>query len=398
MIEREVNPDNISQADIVVALASYQEADTISYPTRQADLGMRKYFSDMKPVIINADNNSPDNTEQAFLNTETEVSKIYITTPPDMSGKGYNFENIFRRALELDAKILICVDADLESITPKWIKYFGEAILDGYDYTTPLYSRHKYDGTITNNICYPLVYGLLGQNLRQPIGGDFALGHNLLEHLLKITWHRTTEEYGIDIFQTMNAILGGFKVCETGLGAKIHKPSAPKLGPMFSQVVGTAFFLITRHIDFWKDIKHLRNCPLFGMRHLKAPQELNINAEIILTQALEGFEQTKDDFKDNLSSKVYKEIKHIFESKKKEDMNNLNAELWCKVVYDMIAAFSKIEENASIIESLKSLYFGRVVSFMDQTRDMSSEEAEEFIIEQAQVFFDNRKYLLDKIL
>jgi len=87
-----------------------------------------------------------------------------------------------------------------------------------------------------------------------------------------------------------------------------------------------------------------------------------------------------------------------FESREKTDINKLDARLWSKVVYDMIDVFSKTEDNASIVESLKSLYFGRVVSFMNQTWEMSSEEAEEFIIDQGQVFFDNRKYLLDKIL
>jgi len=26
----------------------------------------------------------------------------------------------------------------------------------GYDYVTPLYARHKYDGTITNTVTYPV--------------------------------------------------------------------------------------------------------------------------------------------------------------------------------------------------------------------------------------------------
>jgi len=398
MIEREVNPQNVTKADIVVGLASYQEADTIAYPTQQADIGLYKYFPDMKAVIINADNDSPDNTEKSFLDTPTQTPKIYITTPPKMSGKGYNFENLFRRASELGAKVLICVDADLKSITPKWIKYFGEAILGGYDYTTPIYSRHKYDGTITNNICYPLVYGLLGRNIRQPIGGDFAMGANLLSHLLQITWHRTSEEYGIDIFQTMNAILGGFKICETGLGAKIHKPSAPKLGPMFSQVIGTAFFLITRHIDYWKDIKTTRDCPLFGLRNLDPPQELNVDREAVYTQAIQKFKETQKDLKKYISPDVYKEVCRIFSSENIDDMNKMDAELWCKAVYDIIAAFSKAKHHKPIVESLKGLYFGRVVSFMNQTWEMSTEEAEEFIIEQGEVFFANRKYLLDKIL
>ena len=160
MFEREVNPSNVSQADIVVGLASYNEADSISYPTQQSGLGLKKYYPDKTSAIVNCDNHSPDGTELAFLGTETEVPKIYITTPPDTPGKGYNFENMFRKIIELDAKVLVCLDADLTSVTPEWVKYFADPILAGHDMVNPIYSRHKYDGTITNNICYPLVYGL----------------------------------------------------------------------------------------------------------------------------------------------------------------------------------------------------------------------------------------------
>ena len=40
---------------------------------------------------------------------------------------------------------------------------------------------------------------------------------------------------------TTTAITGGFAVCQTRLGAKVHDPKDPgaDLGPMFSQVVGT---------------------------------------------------------------------------------------------------------------------------------------------------------------
>ena len=47
-----------------------------------------------------------------------------------------------------------------------------EPLQDGYDFVNPIYSRHKYDGTITNHVCYPLLNGVLCTNLRQPIGGE----------------------------------------------------------------------------------------------------------------------------------------------------------------------------------------------------------------------------------
>ena len=71
MFEAECNPENIKSVEMVVCIPSYNEADSISYPTTQADKGLTKYFGDKTAVIINCDNNSPDNTKQAFLDTPT---------------------------------------------------------------------------------------------------------------------------------------------------------------------------------------------------------------------------------------------------------------------------------------------------------------------------------------
>ncbi len=392
MFEREVNKSNVTQADIVVGLASYKEADSIDYPTQQASLGLCKYYPDKKSCIVNCDNHSPDDTEGAFLGTETEVPKIYETTPPDTPGKGYNFENMFRKVLELDAEVLVCLDADLTSVTPEWVKYFADPILEGYDMVNPIYSRHKYDGTITNSICYPLVYGLFCRNVRQPIGGDFAISRRFAEHLICQPWHRTTEEYGVDIFMTMNAILGDFKICETGLGAKRHKPSAPKLGPMFIQVVSTAFLTVLRNYDKWRDLSTIEQPPLYGLRHLEAPQELNVDRSAIEKQARESFEGSQALLEASLAPDLYKDFAKMFAG-----TIDISADQWVSAVFDMITAFRDADDKEALVESLKGLYFGRALSFMNQTWEMSTEEAESVIVEGAELFHARRGDLINKL-
>ena len=393
MFEREVNPDNVSEARIAVGLASYNEADSIAYPTQQAGLGLKKHYPDRSAVLLNCDNHSPDNTEAAFLGTPTEVSKIYITTPPDTPGKGYNFENMFRKALELGVETLICLDADLLSVTPEWVKHFAEPIDRGYDFVNPVYSRHKYDGTITNNLCYPIVYGLFCRDIRQPIGGDFALSRRFAQHLICQPWHRTTEEYGIDVFMTMNAIVGGFKTCNTGLGAKVHKPSAPKLGPMFIQVVSTAFLTVLRSFEQWKDLDEIRHQEHFGLQQMDPPQDLEVDRGAIERQARDGFAQSQGVLEQVLSPDLYRTLTAMFSG----NAIDIEAEQWVTTVYDMIAAFRTATDRTALVESLKGLYFGRALSFMNKTWEWSTAEAEADILEQAQVFHRKRGYLIEKI-
>jgi len=392
MFEREINPKGVTQADLIVGIASLNEADSISYPTRKMSQGLKKYFPDHTSVIINVDNNSADDTRGKFLSTPTRTPKIYITTPPGVAGKGCNIENLFRKAVELDAKGAVLVDADLRSITPEWAKYFLQPILSNYDLATPLYARHKYDATITNNICFPLTFGLLCRNLRQPIGGDFALSRRLIEHLILQPWHRTTEEYGIDIFMSLNALLGGFKVVQVGLGVKEHKPSAPKLGPMFIQVVCTAFLMLLKNFSLWRGRKRVQQVEKFGLKELGPAQKLSANRALVKARARRGYKANAQGLKKFLSPGVLKRVISAFGKSIRMD-----ASLWVDVVYDMLRAFRETEDHEALVEALRPLYFARIATFMDETWELSTPQAEEKILAQAKLFHQRRQKLISKL-
>jgi hypothetical protein len=75
------NPDKVRRAEIVVGIPSYQEKDSIGFVTGVVDAGLEKYFGRKDCVIINVDNNSPDDTRGAFLKTETRIGCPSFTYP-----------------------------------------------------------------------------------------------------------------------------------------------------------------------------------------------------------------------------------------------------------------------------------------------------------------------------
>jgi len=163
---------------------------------------MVQYFPDMKPVLVNSDGNLPDGTRDVTLNTPVprEV-EVIATAYQGASGKGRAFRAIFEIVRALGAKVCVVVDSDLRSITPEWIELLaGPIVKEGYGYVTPYYNRHKYDSTITNNICYPMTRMPYGLDVRQPIGGDFGFSGQLLDHYLgQDVWQTDVACFGIDI-------------------------------------------------------------------------------------------------------------------------------------------------------------------------------------------------------
>lgn len=382
--------------EIIVGIPSYMEADNIAFVTQQVDLGLSKYYSNFNSIIVNIDNNSPDNTKGAFLSADTTTPKKYITTPKGIKGKGNNFYNLFKFAKTQfpTLKAVIVVDADLKSITPEWINYLTEPILKGYDYAVPRYSRHQFDGTITNHICYPMLYGLMGEDLRQPIGGEFAFSPNYIDYCLKKKWSQTTKQYGIDIFMTLNAIIGGFTICEVGLGAKIHKASAPKLGEMFTQVVTTFFDNLLYTKDNWLNLpmKRPNPKPLFGLKRFDPPQRLKIDIRDLKHQLRDEYFQRVKLLEKFLNDYSITRLEKMFE----EDYYKIDILMWTQILYQLLFFYdtgsSRVKKD--IIEALKPLYFVRSVTFDYQSWRYNIDYAEETILEQAKAFASQKPYLI----
>ena len=374
------NPNSISSAEIVIGIPSYNEVNTISIPTLQASLGLVQYCPDKSSVIINVDNNSKDGTREAFLNTKTEVPKMYISTPEDVQGKGYNIRNLLKVAAELKAEAIIMIDADLTSITPEWIESFLEPIYDGYDFVVPIYSRHKYDGTITNNIAYPLLRTLYGLRVRQPIAGDFGISGKLARcFLVEQTWTDEVYHFGIDIWMTTIAICRNFKVCQTFLGtSKAHRTKDPVgLGKMFTQVVGTCFQLMIAFEYLWKDIFESRPSVIYGFGLGQKENFPNVPVEPLnlYNSFIEGFDSYSDIWFNVLNTENWEGIEKL----KQISCDNFycDSQLWARIVFDFAIAFNVQEiKRDKLLEALIPLYHSRTLSFVNTTSEMGTKEAE----------------------
>ncbi len=395
----EENPDNIKKAEIIVGIPSYNEADLIAFPTQQASEGLTEYFADRSSVIINCDNASTDNTREAFLGTETEVPKMYISTPEGVKGKGNNFKNLFRKAVELKAKAIVVVDADLKSITPKWIKNLGEPLFMGYGYVAPVYIRHKYDGTITNNIAYPLSRSLYGRRIRQPIGGDFGFSGRLArvyhEH---DGWQENVTQYGIDIWMTTLAMNHGGTLCQTFMGCpKIHRTKDPAktLGPMFKHVIGTIFALMIDLESLWKRVVWSKPTPIFGfgLGENEAPPPVEVDEERLYSNLTDGFTAHRDTLEENLVPDVFGKLLEV--SQTSPEIFEFPVSLWAKILFSVAAAFKKSpSQREALLEALIPLYFGRTYSYVKTTKWMETRQAEEYIEDQCNIFEETKPYLL----
>lgn len=411
VIRREIQEaiEKIEEADILVGIPSYNNATTIGHVVKAVQAGLAKYFPHKKSVLVNSDGGSTDGTIDVVQSATVEdfqsillhhrVGPIYkIATPyHGIPGKGSAFRTIFGIADALNVKACAVVDSDLRSITPEWIELLIKPIIEsGFDYVAPLYHRHKYDGTITNSIIYPLSRALYGKQVRQPIGGDFGFSGKLAKfYLTKDVWETDVARYGIDIWMTTTAVANNFKVCQSFLGAKIHDPKDPgaDLSAMLYQVVGATFDLMETYSEVWKAVKGSEKVSTFGFQYAVGLEPVSVNLDRMIDKFRLGIRELISLWEIFIPKEII-DFLHKIEVVRKAEFH-IPDEIWVEIIYSFaVAAHGKVLNKEHLLKSLTPLYLGRVASFVIETWESSAIDVEKKIDRLCMSFENNKNFLL----
>ena len=396
----------LGEVDLLVGIPSYNNASTIGHVVSAISAGLAKHFPRLRAVCVNSDGGSSDGTPEIVARAGisspsallvqhplSPINKI-ITPYHGIPGKGSAFRTIFAIADRLQAKACAVVDSDLRSITPGWVELLlGPIVQEDFDYVSPMYLRHKYDGTITNSIVYPLTRALYGQDIRQPIGGDFGFSGRLARHYLgKPVWDTDVARFGIDIWMTTTAIAEQFKVCQAFLGAKIHDAKDPgsDLAGMLVQVVASVFDLMRTYEGRWQGIRATDQVPLFGFPHGVGLEPVHVDVDRMIRIFRQGARDLREVWEVALDPVTLEGVVRAAST----DPHDVPDALWVRIIYDFAVSYREGRlASDPLLRSLFPLYLGRTASFVLRTLQSGTGEVEAIVSGLADEYARQKDYL-----
>lgn len=396
--------EDLKEIDVLVGIPSFNTEDGIGFVVEQVGKGLKEHFPDLRGAIFVSDGGSLDDSrERAEQAPIPRTINRHVSVYRGLPGKGTALRAVFEVATLLNVKAAAVVDADLRSITPEWVKLLVEPILNrSAGFVTPFYRRHKFDGTITNHIVYPMTRALYGVEVRQPIGGDFGFSPELAAfYKEQDVWETDVSRFGIDIWMTTSAINEGYQVAQTYLGTKVHdaKDPAADLGPMFRQVVSTLFYLMSLYERNWRRDNPIQIAPINNRRE-EEPQlaPVPVSLKHLTEEFLQGFNHFRPMYQNILNEEVLGRLDQIHKNWESNKDEELDAELWSKVLYDFACVYQLWHRNKRrLVDILTPLYFGRTRSYCQQVMNMSTDEAEAVVQEQGKTFAKTKPYLLERL-
>src|SRR6202166_3625132 len=227
---------NVGEVDILVGLPTHNNAKTIGSIVQTIQSGILRGFPRERAVIINADGGSRDGTPELVtggsiddvrpasnlyaLRTLHSISTKYASSPASEVA----FRTILAAAELLRAKACVVMSPESANIEPEWLSKLLRPIYhDGFDLVTPAYRRHKFEGLLMTNLLYPMIRALYGVRIREAFAPEFGFSSRLgCQFLGKNGWNDGTGGDGVELRLTLDAITGGYRVCQSFLGEKNH--------------------------------------------------------------------------------------------------------------------------------------------------------------------------------
>lgn len=401
----------LSGIDILCGIPSFNNAKTISRVVRAVEAGLRRSFPDIPSAIVVSDGGSDDDTVDVAMAASTvpdeELLLLDHKAPipprraihyPGISGKGSALRAIFRLAAESGARACAIFDADLRSITPLWVEHLLSPVLfHGQDFVAPVYTRHKFDGTITNLLAFPMTAALYGRRIRQPIGGEFGFSTELASHWAEASvWSTDVARFGVDIWMTISALSGPFNVCQANLGAKMHDSKDPRLhlGPMFRQVAGSLFGVAGVEASLWLDADEILPVATYGFPAAAGTEDMELDVDLLRKGFAGNAVEYLDVWRAALSPDARAALVDATTARSSSEAPSLAEKLWVDIVLDYLVAYHEgLIERDLLLQSLTPLYLLRAATFVEEVAEEDQDAAEQRIDGYADLFLERKDRL-----
>src|SRR4030043_1128131 len=187
----------IAEADIVVGIPFYNEADTIGSVLKIATKGLKEFYPHEKCVIVAAGSPAGGGALEVVNNLHhvNGINRIaFLLNDERINGKGGSLRAIAEIARSLGANLAILeadlrsrsINGELEGLAPDWVRLLLEPIKrQKMDLVISRFSRHYFESPVSSHFFYPILAAIYRRRINDMTGGQGGISHRRVQTELK---------------------------------------------------------------------------------------------------------------------------------------------------------------------------------------------------------------------
>jgi|SoiMetStandDraft_5_1073268.scaffolds.fasta_scaffold19154_2 hypothetical protein len=318
---------------------------------------------------------------------------------PERDDASDAIRTVFAVGRHLRARGVVLLNALVDPGAPDRAAALAEPVLkDSHDLVLPMYTRTRYEGTLTHALVVPLARALWGRRLAHPMAEEFACSGLAAAAFLDIdAWDTEIVRQGTEFWLPVMAIQAGLVVSQVPAGQRrvaVEGRPSP-LGATVGRVAGALFALAEQTEAHWLEVRGSEAVAASGPE--PAPREGG--GTVDPARLLAGFRQGVRDLLEIwvriLAPETLADVLALGEAD--PDDFRFSDRLWTHVVYDFLLAWRfRVAHRGHVAQSLAPLYLGRTASLVLETRGKPAAAVTAVGERLARGFEDEKAYLVDR--
>jgi len=401
-----------ARAVLVAGLIACQDADTIGAAATAVRDGLARHFRELPKRIVLVDCGSTDATvaqagapggsgDMSIVSHPRTAADLLEVPYHGIPGKARALHAMLSAARDLGAEACVVFDGSVRTITPDWVDWLARPVIaHAFDFISPYYHRHPFEGALTRGLVYPLVRSLYGVRLRQPAAAEFACSARLLQHFLREGfWERDGAQVGVDLWLSTSAASGDFRLGEAELGTRVQHPRGEKaldLGATIVQVVGSLFADVESRAARWQHRRGSVPLARFGTPPPGTPpQPPQVDIERLIEAFRLGYRELRDVWTWVLPPRTIIELGKLLNHPQAEF--RFDDSLWARIIYDFALGYRlRVLPREHLLLSLVPLYSGWLASFILKVRELGPDGVDDSVEGLAGAFEAQKPYLISR--
>lgn len=360
--------------DLVIGIPFYEEKEQFLTLVESIDQVLTSWIGRRQLLLMVGDPAAQDSLE-SVAGLKLKHPHLEFILPKDCNGRGVSLRAIIEISKRLEADLLLfsanMITAAGPGIQGNWLESLLNPIQGPYDLVVGSLRRRLGIDSIAHLLAAPAMEVFYGFRMGDPLGGVYAIAHDLVEDLAHeaMFWGDSIRGYGIDFWLITRALCWNKAVCEVNLDGNSVPASLQKSNKVFRDTAQIIFECVNRDTAIWvQERLVVKVADIRAHSDLKRFEPGNHTVGELLENFHEGLRVHYDLMKKLLG---YDLVQHI--TGLNEDSFNLDNHLWVNVLAEFSINYNFNEdEREQMLDLLTALYNGRVASYVLQLQQFKA--------------------------